>query len=138
MPTTCSTAFPARATITSPVKAGEICSTVIAGVKADTNQSETNAEPTPAPTKTTTANQNGQEGGEAASPFCTIVGPPCSETGMLAIKTIRRITAEAILSTSSCPAAGVCNREVSVGTISAATDNKVRFAIMRGVPEEKC
>ncbi len=56
---------------------------------------------------------------------------------MLAINTIRRMMAQATLSPSSCPAAGVCSPAVSVGIINAATASKVRLAIIRGACEEK-
>src|SRR5438874_5857453 len=61
MPTTFSTALPANATITRPVKAGEIPRNVVAGVSAPTNQSETNAEPMPAPTSITIASHMGHD-----------------------------------------------------------------------------
>ena len=48
MPVVFSTALPAIATITSPAKACGIPSLSIDGVSAVTNQSETNAAPTPA------------------------------------------------------------------------------------------
>src|SRR5215471_11848488 len=103
MPTTFSTAFPARATMTRPVKASEICSIEIAGVNAETNQSETNADPTPALTRITTANHVGHARGDAPFSFGSDVGPPWRETGILAINTTSRTTAHAILSPSSCP-----------------------------------
>ena len=138
IPTTFSTAFPARATITRPVNACEICNIEIAGVKADTNQSETNAEPTPAITRITIANQIGQGLTKFVSSSGSFSGPPWREKGMLAINTIRRITAQAILNPSSCPAAGVCSPAVSVGIIIAATASKVRLAIIRGACAGKC
>src|SRR5258708_36071567 len=109
MPTTFSTAFPARATITRPVKAGEMCKKVMAVVKADTNQSETNADPTPAPTNTTSVSAIGQTCAETACSLDSVIGSPCRELEMLAINTTSRITAQEILSPSSCPAADVCN-----------------------------
>jgi hypothetical protein len=48
MPTVFSTAFPANATITKPANILLIPSVTIAGDSADTNQSDTKAEPTPA------------------------------------------------------------------------------------------
>ena len=46
--------------------------------------------------------------------------------------------AQATLSPSSCPAAGVCSPEVSVGIINAATASNVRLAIIRGACAVKC
>jgi hypothetical protein len=48
MPTTFSTALEAMATMTRPANAWEMCITSMAGLSATTNQSETNAAPTPA------------------------------------------------------------------------------------------
>ena len=59
MPTTFSTALPAIPTITMPVNAREIPSVSIAGPSASTNQSETNAAPTPAAASSPTATRNG-------------------------------------------------------------------------------
>src|ERR1700691_1768504 len=61
-PAVFSTALPAIATITRPAKAWEMWSTAIAGSSALTNQSETNAEPTPATTSSTSVVGNDRRG----------------------------------------------------------------------------
>ena len=65
MPATFSTALPAIATITIPANACEMCSWWIVGSSASTNQSETNAEPTPAETSSVTPIAIGTRGGSA-------------------------------------------------------------------------
>ncbi|MCU1673366.1 MAG: hypothetical protein JWN77_1479 [Frankiales bacterium] len=60
MPTTFSTALDAMATMTRPANASEMCSVSIAGVSATTNQSETNAAPTPATASMPMASPSGQ------------------------------------------------------------------------------
>src|SRR5258706_4878766 len=118
MPTTCSTALLASATTTKPVKASERCSVAIAGVSALTNQSETKAAPTPATTSNVAASHSGQAPFHSGSSVGGMVDVPAdSDIGMLAMNTISSTTAHAILSTSSCPAAGVCSPLVRVGTI---------------------
>ena len=58
MPATFSTALPAIATITMPANACEMCSVWIVGSSAWTNQSDTNAEPTPAAISSASAVRN--------------------------------------------------------------------------------
>ncbi len=138
MPTTCSTALLASATTTRPVKASERWSIAIAGVSALTNQSETKAAPTPATTSNVVASHSGQAPFRSGSSVGGREGvPPDSDIGMLAMNTINSTTAHAILSTSSCPAAGVCSPLVRVGTINAATASMVSVPIMRGASELK-
>src|ERR1700741_2931886 len=98
MPTTFSTAFPAIATTTSPLNASEIPSVFIAGVSASTNQSDTNAAPTLAPTSTATAIHSGQEAWAGAAPARVTAGSARSEKGRLAANTARSTTAHATLS----------------------------------------
>ena len=76
MPTTCSTALPAIATMTRPAKAWLMPRASIAGSSAATNHSETSAAARPAPQRTTMAVVSGQ----ASSRVCASAGmvrSPC-------------------------------------------------------------
>src|SRR3954468_19353577 len=75
MPTTFSTALPAIATITSPANAFEMPSASTAGSTAPTNQSDTNAAPTPA---TTSVAQLGRFLGEKAEELGVYILPETS------------------------------------------------------------
>src|SRR5438105_765329 len=103
--------------MTRPVNAGEMCRIEIAGVKAATNQSETKAAPTPAASNNTAASHSGQEARAAGAvdSLGTPSGSPFKEIGMLATNTASKMTAQAILSPSSCPDAAVCKPCTSVG-----------------------
>src|SRR3954453_18081757 len=57
-----STALPAMATITSPAKAREIPSDSMAGERAEMNQSETKAAPTPAAARSAIVDERGRDG----------------------------------------------------------------------------
>ncbi len=81
IPTTFSTAFPARATTTSPAKASEIPSEPSDGSSASTNQSETRAAPPADAASRPIANGNGQTRSTGAS-SALAPGPPAIENGI--------------------------------------------------------
>ena len=67
MPTECSTALPAMATMTRPVKPCERPSAVVAGLRAPVNQSETRAAATPEAPSRARVVQSGQAGSASSS-----------------------------------------------------------------------
>lgn len=103
MPTTFSTAFDAMATITRPANAGDRSSASIAGVSATTNQSETNAAPTPATASIPIARPSGQLRAWPSASCCSGAGvsPRARAAGSDSAKTSSRTTATTRLSASS-------------------------------------
>ena len=78
MPTACSTALPAMATMTRPAKTWLMPRTSIAGSSASTNHSETKAAPSPAPQRTTMAVVSGQASSRLWA-SAGMVRSPCGE-----------------------------------------------------------
>ncbi len=59
-------------------------------------------------------------------------GSEPSENGRLATKTASNSSEQATLSAFSCPAAGVCSSDASVGIVRAATASIIKETINRG------
>ena len=90
MPTTFSTALPAIATTTNPANACDMCRAESAGVRASTNQSETNAAPTLEMPSATTTSEIDQDATVTAAPSLVVA---CSLDATTASPGSRRIDA---------------------------------------------
>ena len=131
MPTACSTALPAIATMTRPAKAWLMPSASIAGSSASTNHSETSAAATPHPTSTPTACPSVQPlPGPAVSGGDRSGSLSCARVSTA--KTTSSASAQTTESACSCSPAGRCSVWASVGSTIAATASIRRLAIIRG------
>src|SRR5690349_20563618 len=128
-PTTFSIALPAIATTTNPAKVWLIDNESIAGCRALTNQSETNAAAAPAAARSPTASPTGHRGGAcspaSSSPASSSPDSRRNEKGSEAAKSsssrIETITEKVV----SCASAGVCSQCVNDGSAHADTDSSI-------------
>src|SRR4051794_29776335 len=125
-PTTFSMALPAIATTTSPANVSEIPIELIAGCRASTNQSDTNAAATALRASITTANATCQRGFSASSgpPGRPGSSPRRSDAGSVRTNSSSRNTDAMTDSAVSCDSAGAWMRCATDGITIAATDTR--------------